>query len=32
MERVMIEIMITLKNKQEPALILQSVNDVTTEW
>ena len=29
MERIMIEIMITRKNRREPTLILQSANDVT---
>ena len=29
MKRIMIETMIALKNKLEPTLILQSVNDVT---
>ena len=29
MERILIEIMITRKNRREPTLILQSANDVT---
>ena len=31
MERIMIEIMITRKNRREPTLILQSANDVTNK-
>ena len=31
MERIMIEIMITRKNRQEPTLILQLANDVTNK-
>ena len=31
MEQIMIEIMITRKNRREPTLILQSANDVTNK-
>ena len=31
MERIIIEIMITRKNRGEPTLILQSANDVTNK-